>query len=177
MTEMLRRHVSDFEQRRDREAANLLQFRRQFVDRQREERTRLQQSHDARHAHEAQQRAGRFARGLRGVWHRLTGKHTRIREQNEREAREAALRDRAERDKLVQRQLDERRALHQQIKRKRQEHAEQVAELHRDIACFHERAGDQSPDAQERDGAKDRRRERSPRRSRQSRDAGPSHEL
>lgn len=177
MTEMLRRHIRIADDRRKREAANLLQFRGQVVDRQRDERIRLENEHAARRTHEAQERAGRYARGLRGLWHRITGKYAKVREQNEREALEAALRDRAERDKLIHRQIDERRVLHQQIKRKRQDHAEQVAELHRDIASLDERAGDQSPKLSESHKEKVVRREQSPQISRRSRDDGPSYEV
>lgn len=177
MTEMLRGHVRNAEERRSREAANLLQFRKQVVDRQRAERLRLENGHGARQVREAQERARRFARGLRGLWHRVTGRHAKTREQNEREACEAFLRDRAERDKLIHRQLDERRALHQQIKQKRREHAEQVAELHRDIATFREHKVDQSRVLRESVQAKEVRRELLPRSSRRSPDRGPSHEL
>jgi hypothetical protein len=68
MTEMLRHHIRNTDERCSREAANLLQFRKQVVDRQRAERTRLENDHGARQAHEAQERAQRFARGLRGLW-------------------------------------------------------------------------------------------------------------
>jgi hypothetical protein len=177
MTEMLRHHVRGAEERRSSEAANLLQFRKQVVVRQRAERTQLESDHGARQAREAQERAKRFARGLRALWHRVTGRHAKTREQNEREACEGLLRDRAERDTLVHRQLDERRALHQQIKRMRREHADQVAELHRDIASFHEHSVDKSPERGKRDKEKFLREERSTRRSRRSRDDEPSHEI
>lgn len=66
----------------------------------------------------------------------MTGKHTETKKQNEQEAERAKLRDRAERERLIFRQLDLRRTLDQQIKQARQERAEQVAELHRDIANY-----------------------------------------
>lgn len=136
MTDMLRRHLKDAEERRRREAASLLQRRKELVQRQREERARLEKHHTDRQRHEAQERAQRFAKGFRGLWHRVTGKHARTRKQNEAEALQAATRDRAERERLIQRQIHERRPLHQQVKRMRSAHAEQIKELHRDIASF-----------------------------------------
>lgn len=176
MTEMLRRHVHNAEENRSREAANLLQFRKQVVDRQRVERTQLEKDHGAREIREVQERAQRFARGLRGFWHRVTGRHAKTRDQNEREARENSLRDRAEWNSLVHRQLDERRALHQKIKQKRREHAEQVAELHRDIASFNERASNLSGES-DGSGKEIARKEKLLRDQGRCPDDGPSHEL
>lgn len=136
MTDMLRRHIKDAEERRKREAANLLQRRKEIVQRQREERARLEKQQAERQARETQERAQRFAKGLRGFWHRVTGKHAKVRKQNEAEALQTANRDRTERERLIHRQLDERRPLHQQVKRVRQTHAKQIEELHRDIAGF-----------------------------------------
>ena len=70
------------------------------------------------------------------MWDRVTGKHAQVRRQNEREAAKADARDRAEKDKLIFGQLDERRALHRDVKEARQRHSEHVAELHGDIAAY-----------------------------------------
>ena len=73
---------------------------------------------------------------MRGLWDRLTGKHKKVRTQNEQEAGLGIKRDKSERDRLTFRQLDERQFIHRRIKQLRQQHAEHVAELHRDIANF-----------------------------------------
>jgi hypothetical protein len=136
MTDMLRRHVADANEKRRLETERLALRRREIVERQRQQRTELLKTHAARHATETRERSARFPRGLRGFWDRLTGKHSKVRQQNEREAEASTLRDRAERDRLITRQLVERKPLHEQILRMRQDHREQVAELHRDIADF-----------------------------------------
>lgn len=136
MTEMLRRHIADADERRKNEAAAILQRRKEIILRQREERARQTKEHEARRAMEAKEHSNRFATGLRGLWHRLTGKRAEIRRQNELETRQAEARDRAETDRLIHRHLDERRPLHQQIKWARASHAKQVEELHRDLAGF-----------------------------------------
>ena len=98
-----------------------------------------------RQATETRERTQRFSRGFRGLWDRLTGKHAKIKQQNEQEARLSLQRDRMERDKLTFRQLEERQFLHRQIKQQRQAHREQVAELHRDVAGFDHLRGREPP--------------------------------
>lgn len=176
MTEMLRRHINDADERRKREAANLLQYRKEVVERQRSERARLESEQNARQTLEMQERARRFAGGLRGLWHRVIGKHAKIRDQNEQEAQQAAQRDRTEREKLIHRQLDERRPLHQQIKRTKEAHAKQVDELHRDIASFHEMADDKSLRPRENDRQAASQHEKSSRQQHRRRDNGPDRE-
>lgn len=78
----------------------------------------------------------RFSRGFRGLWHRVTGKHSEIKRRNEHKALLAAQRDRTERDRLAFRHIEERRPLHQQIKQLRRAHSEQAAEIQRDVADF-----------------------------------------
>ncbi|HEU0142201.1 MAG TPA: hypothetical protein VFQ79_20940 [Bryobacteraceae bacterium] len=148
MTDMLRRHIRDVEERRKRETANSFERRRETIQRQRTERDALKKRLEERQAQEARERAARFSKGLRGLWHRMTGKHSKIRKQNEQEALLSHQRDRAERERLIHRQLDERRPLHQQIKRARASHAKQIEELHRDIADF-ARTGKEPPKMRE----------------------------
>lgn len=140
MSEMLRRHVADAEERRKTQAASILQRRTEITQRQRTGRTELEKAQQTRQATETRERTSRFSRGFRGLWHRVTGKHSEIKRRNEREALLATQRDKVERDRLAFRHIEERRPLHQQIKQLRKAHAEHVAEIHRDIADF-ERIG------------------------------------
>lgn len=116
MTEMLQRHIRDTEAKHKRQSASLAFKKEQIVQRQRAEREQLRQRQEERQAQETKERAARFSRGFRGLWDRFTGKHSKIRAQNEHEALQAATRDRTERDRLIHRQLEERRTLHRQIK-------------------------------------------------------------
>lgn len=136
MSDMLRRHVRDAEERRKSELASLKLRRVQIVQRQRDQRSELLKAQQNRVATETRERTQRFSRGFRGLWHRLTGKHAEVRRQNEREAHLAEARDKAERDRLAFRHIDERKGLHARIKETRKEHSAQVAELHRDLASF-----------------------------------------
>jgi hypothetical protein len=151
--------------------ASLISRRGEILQRQRAERTKLEKDHEARNVRETLERQARLRKGLFGFWDRLTGKHSKVRKQNEYEAIQSRQRDRAERERLIFRQLDLRRTLDQEIKRTRQEHAERTAELHRDIASYKEFGKEQPATKerpQEREAATDRAktRERPRRRSR-----------
>lgn len=71
----------------------------------REQRTELEKAHKARQERETQQRARSFSTVVRGVWDWMTGKHVKIRRQNEQEALLNWQRDRAERERLVFKQI------------------------------------------------------------------------
>lgn len=103
--------------------------RRALVERQRIERMEQADVLRARVERETAERQQRFNRGLRGLLDRVTGKHSRIRDQNIRETQEAIHRDRMERDAVVSRQLAERRTLDQQ----RRDALEQMRERQRDL--------------------------------------------
>lgn len=136
MTKMLRRYVAKFEAEHSRQAAILNERKAQVVQQQRIARERLRVSQEARWVAESAERAGRLKQGFKGLWDRLTGKHTRIRRQNELETLQSYHRDRAEKEWLFDRQLDERETLHQQIKWTRRQHNKQVEEMHHAIANY-----------------------------------------
>lgn len=89
--------------------------KRKLVTWQRDERAMLRDLQAARAAAEAQTRYQRFRRGLKGIWDRLTGKHSEIVRQNEADYLASERRDIAERQALIDRQLAERRELQRQL--------------------------------------------------------------
>lgn len=95
----------------------LMRQRSQIVKRQRLEREQLAKRQQQRRAIEAQARAERLRTGLRGLWDRITGTHTRVCEQNAREAEQARIRDQAETDQLIFAQIESRRVLHRDLVR------------------------------------------------------------
>lgn len=94
----------------------------------------------------------------------MTGRHAKTKAQNERETELHKKRDMTERDKLAFRQVDERQFIHRQIKQVRQDHAEQVAELHRDIAGF-DRAASTPPNVKEQQATREPARTRTRKRT------------
>src|SRR5690606_13854007 len=96
MSAMLKAHIEQAEKaNRLRSAATRFQYT-QVIQRQREERSQLQQSRELRWNAENAERAARLSKGFRGIWDRLTGKHSELKRQNEREALVALRRDREE---------------------------------------------------------------------------------
>lgn len=109
----------------------------------RQARARLNQHHEARWIAETNRRAARMSRGFRGIWDRLTGRHAHIRRENENEAWQALQRDQAERDDLIERHLDQRRALQAEVKEARRGHAKDLEQLRHDVAYYMELNGRQ----------------------------------
>jgi len=90
------------------QAAHRLGARRvAMVERQRAERQALQSAQAERRIEEAKARVARFRKGILGLWDRITGKHEKLRRQNEEDARQAAERDDGGREGLVAGQLQE----------------------------------------------------------------------
>jgi len=81
-------------------------------------------------------RAARLPKGLRGLWHRITGQYQDVRRQNEREAKTQKTRQANERQNLVESQLQERQPLQAKFKALRTRQAEQLLALRRDISHF-----------------------------------------
>lgn len=130
-----------------------LEFRRsELVGRHREERRALTEAQEKRWTAENNARAAKLQRGFSGLWQRVTGKYSKIREQNEREAWKALLRDRAERDDMIAGQLDERHVLQDEIRDQRQRQQAELLLLREDVARFQDMAlPERSAEPRERD--------------------------
>jgi len=96
------------------------------------ERAKLDAAQKERQAEENQARLERFNRGLRGLWDRVTGHHSKLRKENEQEAFAALQRDRMQRDAMVRAQLDERRMLQGHIKDLRDQQAALLWNIRKD---------------------------------------------
>lgn len=120
------------QEQRKRELAPLDQQRAALAQQHRDERARLRTGQEQRWAEESRARVSRFDRGVKGIWSRLSGKHTEIQTQNEREAYAALARDRAQRQSLIDAQIKDRQALQAQIKAVRDRHAALFKELRAD---------------------------------------------
>jgi hypothetical protein len=136
MTEQVRRYIEDAGIAHKKEFASLAFKRADLVQRQRDERAKLEDFQRRRHIAKTKARAARPSRGFRGIWDRLTGKYGKIRRENEREAFEAYRRDQAEKQALVERQLGERQILVKEVKRVRGIQSEDMARLQEDVAFF-----------------------------------------
>jgi hypothetical protein len=105
-----------------------------MVERHRTARKELQAAQDERWTTEAIERRERLNKGLRGLWDRVTGRHTKLRDQNERETAVAVERDAREKQALIERQLEERQRLQQEIRAARRVHTYELAKIHKELS-------------------------------------------
>jgi Relaxase/Mobilisation nuclease domain. len=148
MTAQVRRYIQEAQCAHKKEFASLAFKRADLVQRQRDERVRLEGLQRERWIAETTRRSARLSRGIRGIWDRLTGKYGKTRRENEREAYEAYRRDRREKETLVERQLRQRQTLVKEIRRMREIQSEDMARLTEDVALFMRPGERETPDVQ-----------------------------
>ncbi|MEM1191645.1 MAG: relaxase [Pseudomonadota bacterium] len=107
-----------------------------LVQRQTSERQTLDSEHAQRNIRESKARQARYSKGLRGLLDHFTGKHRRIREQNERDALAALERDRREMDALIFAHLNQRRSLSRRMDRLEQLREASAEKIKADIGQF-----------------------------------------
>ena len=137
MDQAFRRHMAQAQRQKQQDLAPLEARRQAMTEQHRSERARLDQKQQERSKVETRARQARFDQGLRGLWHELSGKHARIRDQNERSAWASLQRDRKQRDDLIMAQLKDRQALQQEIRAVRERYAEMLMNLRQDRKHVH----------------------------------------
>jgi uncharacterized protein (DUF2267 family) len=116
MTPAMRRHVEESRKRFQKRSAALGDRKEEMTLRHREARLKLEQRLQTEWHNEAKDRAARLPRGIRGLWHRITGKYQEQKAQNEQEAAFTRERHTQLRGELVETQLKERRVLQADFK-------------------------------------------------------------
>lgn len=109
--ERMHHFTSDIRKNNHTRIEPLLEQKTRMKTRHQSERENLAEIQKQCWQQESKDRHARLNTGIRGLWDRLTGQHSRAIEQNELEAWQAVVRDRQQQDELIQRQLEERRAL------------------------------------------------------------------
>ena len=89
----------------------------QLVLQHKKSREALKVKQDERGIKETLQRQDRYNKGLRGILDRFTGKHTRIKKQNEQDTILAQKRDAQEKDRMIFKQLEQSQKLQKRAKR------------------------------------------------------------
>jgi hypothetical protein len=125
--------IDEVQRQSEKRTATLALKKTQLRERQRSERARAAKGQQSRQNDEAKTRAGRFRRGLRGVWDWLIGKSKETKRQNEREAKLAVQRDRDEREAMIKKQLSQRCSIQGEIIEARRARDEQISDLRRDV--------------------------------------------
>ena len=136
VSDKLRGYVQDVEKNYSRLRPSIELQRQELLAQHREERKTLKDQQEKRLIRETNKRAARLPKGLGGLWSRITGDYTKIRDQNERDAWQALQRDRSEKDDLILRQLDERRSLQNTITQVRDRKAQELQALNNEISTY-----------------------------------------
>lgn len=136
MTPSIRRHVEESRKAFKDRAGKLAAYRTEMTRHHRTARADLDTRHNTEWDAETRARAARLPRGLRGLWHRLTGRYQQVRRHNELEAQRSRERQAQERQALIEKQLDQRAVLQARIRDMRREQADLLRELHRDIGRY-----------------------------------------
>ncbi len=136
MTPAIRRHIDDSRAQFHKRSESLGQYKTEMTRLHRDSRATLAARQETQWRVENQNRSARLPTGLRGLWHRLTGKYQEVRQQNEVEALRTRERHAGERQSLIEKQLEQRAVLQVQFKELRRKQAEQLSDLRKDVGRY-----------------------------------------
>lgn len=136
MTPAIRRHIEESRTRFLKRSATLGHVKMEMTHRHRDERAKFDDRQRLEWDEQNRARAARLPKGLRGLWHRLTGEYQKARAENEAEAERSRQKQAQERQALTDKQRDQRAALQSQFKELRSGQAEQLRDLRREVGRF-----------------------------------------
>ncbi len=105
MTQILELHIKEVHEKLKKQKKPLLQRKQALRKHHQQHRMVLKEKQEKRWEKETIERSKRLPKGLKGIWHRITGKYQKIRSQNESEMKQCQARDRDEKQALINRQL------------------------------------------------------------------------
>ncbi len=133
-----KRHVREAHALKKQDLRVINQKKEHMVFQQREQRAHLKTYQLERWNREAIARQERFNKGFRGIWDRLSGKHSEIRKQNEQDMLASKRRDMDERQRLIQAQIANRQTLQTEYRSIRKRHADLLLNLKQDYTRIQE---------------------------------------
>jgi hypothetical protein len=136
MSPAIRQHIAESRAQFLQRSAKLGHYKMEMTHLHREARAKLEARQQVEWTEKMRERAARLPMGLRGLWHRITGKYQEVRRQNEGEALLDRTRQAHERQALIEKQLDQRAVLQREFKDLRQRQAAQLLELRRDVGRY-----------------------------------------
>ncbi len=136
MTDVLKKHIAEVRMCRHKEYQPLKLAVKTIKERHQIQRHELYQKQKDRWKCEEKARINRVSRGLKGLWHRITGKYQKIQAQNEVETKQSAIRDRDEKQTLINQHLKERGRLQNRIQIVRNKHNHTTLTLRQDIGRY-----------------------------------------
>lgn len=132
----MQRHIAESRKRFAPRAAALSERKAAMTERHRSARETLDTRQRGEWQTETKERAARLPKGLAGLWHRVTGRMRDLQARNESEAAATYIRHRNERQTLIDAQLRQREALQADTKALRQDHAQQLKTLRREVGRY-----------------------------------------
>lgn len=133
LTPAMQRHVKESRAAFDARTKVLAAYRAEMVRHHRAARENLSARQDEVRRQETIARAARLPKGLRGLWHRITGRYQQVRRENEHAADETRQRQAQERQSLIEKQLAQRRVLEARVRELRADQAGQLRTLRREM--------------------------------------------
>ena len=151
MTPAIRRHVTESRAQFQKRSAKLGEHKQEMTLHHRDARAKLAARQETEWQAETRERAARLPKGLRGLWHRITGQYQEVRRTNEAEAQRTRDRHALERQNLIEQQLAQRAVLQSEFKELRKSQAQQLLELRKDIGRYLKFSRSNPAPARERD--------------------------
>lgn len=136
MTPAIRRHIAESRTQFQGKQTELTTRKAEMTIQHRQERHELGDRQRSEWDSENRVRAARLPKGLRGLWHRITGKYQAVHSQNETEATATQHRHAQERQHVIDRQLTQRGKLQSEIRELRHDQAVRLADLRKDVGRF-----------------------------------------
>jgi MobA/VirD2-like, nuclease domain len=136
MTKKLKTYIYQAQGNITTELKPFIQRKRSLVKYHQKERQMLTKMQEDRWQKETMERSELLPRGLKAVWHRITGKYQKVYRENQQETEQRKVRDRDEKQNLINHQLKERQKLQGQIKPILQEHQKQILRIKQDIGKY-----------------------------------------
>ncbi len=135
MTDAMKQYLAEKRVQAKERRAPLVQELRELVKHQRQQRQDLLERQQQRDVTERKDRLSQFRSGLSGIWDLVTGKTSKIIEQNAEAIELNQARDQAEMHEMVQKHLAESRELHKTIKFYKTQEQQEEWRLKRQIAA------------------------------------------
>lgn len=132
----VRRHIDETRQRFYERSSKLGTYKEEMTQLHRKARLKLDERQQSEWTDETRARTARLPKGLRGLWHRLTGTYQAVRKQNEAEALLTRERHAQERQQLIEKQLAQRAVLQDRFRELRKQQAVQLLELRQEIGRY-----------------------------------------
>ncbi len=110
----------------------------QLLQKHRKIRKALKTKQEARQIQETKNRQDRYNKGIRGILDRITGKHTRIKKQNEQETLLSHQRDMQEKDQMIFKQMEQSQKLQNRADRLQEFKQTKTQSLSSDIKQYRE---------------------------------------